>query len=86
MKIKSRTLYLKNLHQPATRHSYSTNRRFLARIRACSAEEARVLVKYEDDKKEYDLRSGKELVNDSGWYKNKAELLKTARAFLDEKD
>jgi hypothetical protein len=39
----------------------------------------RVSMKYLDDKKEYDLLPE----NDSGWYQNKEEFIKTVRAFLE---
>ena len=81
MDIKSRTLYVKNGKEVA-RHSYATNRRFLARLRACPAEprtKLRVVVTYEDPEKEYDVVPR----NDSGWYTNKKELVKTAKEFLE---
>ena len=79
MKVKSRSLYLKN-GKEVTRHSFATNRRFLARLRAYSGDSFCVLVKYEDKNKEYRLTP----YNNSGWYSDKEELLETAKAFLEE--
>ena len=79
MKVKTRTLYIKKKGK-TTIHSYTTNRRFLSAVRACSGERFRVLVKYLDPKKEY----GGVPSNDSGWYENKRELLRVAKAFLEK--
>ena len=75
MKVKSRTLFVKN-GKEVKKRSLSTNRRFLSRIRASKGDKYRVLITY--DSNEY---QGKP-TNDSGWYANKKKLLKTAREFL----
>jgi len=83
MKVKSRSIYLKN-GKEVVKHHPATNRRFLTRIQTYLAERMCIIVRYRDDKGEYE--KGGQLLNDSGWYsgKKKVELLKTARAFLKE--
>lgn len=80
MRVRSRSIYLKD-GKKVQGYYPTTDRRFLARIHAYSAERMRVIVRYRDDGSQY---STKALVNDSGWYRSKAKLLKTAKAFLDE--
>lgn len=79
MDIKSRIIYVKG-GRKVKRYIPTTNRRFFARCQAWSGERYRILVRYHDREKEYDG----EPLNDSGWYTDKKELIKTARAFFEE--
>jgi hypothetical protein len=64
-------LYVKNNGEVSRYHS-STNRKFFAKIRACSGEEYRVYIKYLDNS-----------INSSLWETNKKRILQIARAFLE---
>jgi len=55
---------------------------FFSRYRSGNFPKMRVLVAYTDDKGEYP--KGTRLENDSGWYTDKNELLKTVKIFLEE--
>ena len=79
MIIKKRRLYVKKngkvkIYRPRT------NRIFFARIRAYLGDSYRVWVEYDNSDNAYKDKP----INNSGWYTNKSELLKTARAFCEK--
>jgi len=75
--VKNITLFVKN-GKEVKRYLTHSYRRFYAKLRACSGQGYRVLIKYCHPEEYAYLPT-----NDSGWYTNKEKLLKTARAFLE---
>ncbi len=81
MVIKKRRMYIKK-DGKVTIYRPPTNRRLYSLCRACSGQEMRVMVWYDDNLNEFP--KGVRLFNDSGWYMDKREALKVAKAFCEE--